>query len=446
MKRMSKGQFLPDLARRILLRYRRQRGSIMVLTSVMITGMVGMMALAIDLGFLFSARNQFQNGIDSAALAGAAGLRVTIESDSGMPQQLAVAQQLAVQYAGFNQVRRYTDPDPDSTEPNSNNIVLDPSAVSVDRSTDLPKVLISTSMQTPMLFAGMFGFNTIDMNAISSASLLPVDGGTGTIGGCWRPLFLPDTFFDGSSTVHYAGEAARGANPLPDQAGDYYRSRFAVGARNVQPYIDAILGVGPSVTGLRDTEQINEVGVSTIMGQYVEFRRDYYRIANFSGLPRATFDVLSTDALANFGYCGQIRVGDDIPVFAFNDFTAYDQVKVGLESLKYRTNDSVDNSLKLSYRYIKSASYPGPNSHAAIIPVLLFNPLELVKNPGANILKVTNIGLFFLEEVRSDGTLYGLFVREVIAGGTTIDSTNFGADSFPTFKRSWLPMSVQILK
>lgn len=431
------------------MRRRRQpqeRGSIMALTAIMITGLVGMLALAIDLGFLFSARNQFQNGIDSATLAAGTGLRVSIEDDFTMPQQSSLAKQLAVQYAGFNQVRRYADPDPDSGQPNNNNIVLDPNNVVVTTNTDLPQVRTTSSMATPLLFAGIFGFSTMNMSAASTASIFPVDGGTGTMGGCWRPLMLPDTFFDASSVVRSVGEAGRGAFPLPNQSGDYYRSRFAVGARNTQPYVDAVLGLGANATGLRDTQLNAEIGVKTIIGQYVEFKRDYYRVANFSGLPQTTFDPLSTDNLANFGYCGQLRVGNEIPVYGPGDFSAYDQLRIGLEGLKYRTNDSIDANLKLQYKYIRSASYPGPNTHAAIIPVLLFNPVELVRNPNANTMRVTNIGLFFLEEVRADGTLFGFFVREIVTGGTPIDPANFGPNNDPTFRRDWLPMSVQLLK
>lgn len=435
-----------SLVRRLRTGHRRQRGSIMLLTAVMLTGMIGLMALAIDLGFLFSSRNQFQNGIDSAVLAAASALRATIEADSGMPQQATLARELAVQFAGYNQVRRYADPDPNSGTPNANNIVLDPGSVSIDASSDIPRITINTSLDTPLLFGGMFGFNSININTISSASVFPVDGGTGTIGSCWRPLLIPDTFYDQNNIVRYVGDPARGGTPLPDQNGDYYRSRFAVGARNLQPFMDSMSGIGNSATGLRDIQLVTDIGVRSIMGQDVIFRRDYYRIADFSGLPRTTFDVLSVGDLANFGYCGQIRVGDNIPVFAPNDFTTYDQVRTGLEALRLRSSDSVDTAARVGYKYIKSSTYPNPNSHRLIIPVLLFNPVELVRNPSAGILRVTNFGLFFLDSVDANGNLSGFFVREIITGGTPIDSTNFSGDSDPTFKRSWLPMSVHLLR
>ena len=430
----------------LVMRLRRQRGSIMALTAVMITAMIGLSALSIDLGYVFSARNQYQNGIDAAAIAAAAGLRVTIESDLNSPHQNTIVRGMAVQYAGYNQVRRYTDPAPNSGQGNNNNIVLDPNAVTIDTSTDPPRVVINTQIDTALLFAGIFGVNSINMAAASTASIYPVDGGTGTMASCWRPLLLPGSFYDASHIVRYVGDPSRGGYNLPDQNGDFYRSRFAAGARNGYPFVDGLSAIGASVTGVRDTQLISEVGNVTIMGQYVDFKRDFYRIADFSTLPQTTFDALSVGDLANFGYCGQIRVGQDMPVYSSADFTIYDQVRVGLQSLKGRTNDSIDLSVKSQYLYIKSASYPGPNTHAAIIPVLLFNPLELVRNPTSNVLRVTNFGLFFLESVQADGSIQGFFVREIISGGTPIDATNFGVDSLPSFSRGWLPQSVQLLR
>lgn len=264
---------------------------------------------------------------------------------------------------------------------------------------------------------------------------------------------LPDTFYDQSDNVHWVGDPLRGNDEdhdLPKQPGDYYRSRFAAGARESLPFIDSFNGGGGlSVTGLRDTRLTSEIdGNKTIIGRYVEFKPKYYRIANLTSLPRVTADVLSPGDLANFGYCGQIRVGNDVTIYSRNDLTTYDQVRLGLQSLNYRTlgSDFVDTDLRDQYHYIKSGSYPSPNSHGAIIPVMLFNPVEIARNAEVAQLKVTNIGLFYLEEVRDDGTLRGFFVREIMAGGTPIEPGNMTVDRDPSFKRSWLPMAVQLVK
>ncbi len=49
----------------------KQQGASLVLTVMMLTGILGFFALAIDVGYLFVVRNQLQNAADSAALSGA---------------------------------------------------------------------------------------------------------------------------------------------------------------------------------------------------------------------------------------------------------------------------------------------------------------------------------------------------------------------------------------
>ncbi|MBL8172043.1 MAG: hypothetical protein JNJ50_28050 [Acidobacteria bacterium] len=457
MKRIFAKLALSQNAARALTRpRRRQRGTIMLLTAVLMTSMIGMLALSIDLGFTFSARGQLQNGIDAAALAGAAGLRATIESGGGSaPHQTGVVQQMAIQFASFNSVRRYTEPDPEAGLPSPNTINITNGDVELQTNGDLPRVKVVGRVPVPAVFAGVFGLSTFNISATATASLFPVDGGTGTLGqgtsiggGCWRPLMLPDTFFDSAENVTVVSVAEDGSIRKPDQSGDYYRSRFAAGARSAYPFVDSVTGVGSWVTGLRDTQDQSEIGLRTIMGMPVTFKREVYRVADLGALPRVTFDQLSVDQLARFGYCGQVRVGDRIQVFDRTDFAAYDKLRSGLQNLKYFTldNDAIDSSLLSIYHYVKSASYPGVNTHGAILPVLFFNPLELTRNEGATELVVTNFGLFFMQDIQNDGTIRGVFVREVIAGGTPINTANFANDSNFSFRKTWLPMSVQLLK
>lgn len=134
-------------------RKRRQRGVIMMLTAVMITVMIGFLSLSIDLGFAFSSRNQFQNGLDAAALAGVAALRLTIESTEGGAQQLSVAQQQAISYAKLNQVRRYADPGKGDNSPNANDIVIGNGNVAVTSKNqsnfDFPQVKVDANIPVP---------------------------------------------------------------------------------------------------------------------------------------------------------------------------------------------------------------------------------------------------------------------------------------------------------
>ncbi len=434
---------------------REQRGSIMMLTAVVLMGMIGMLALSIDLGFLFSAKGQFQNGIDAATLAAGTGLRATIESDPNAPEQDTVVRAQAKSYASLNQVPRF-QPDPNAEE-NVTGIGLEDNQIVIDKSTDIPKVVIKSSLPVRLLFAGIFGFDSMNVGATATASLFPVDGGTGTTGsaanlggGCWRPLFLPDTFYDSSlqPIIVGSGDIMR----FPTTAGDYYRSRFAAGSRNAFPFVDSYTGAGVSVTSLRDTQLKADIGTKTVMGQLnLTIKSKFYFIADLSGLPRVDFAPQTVGDIAKFGYCGKIQVGNDIPVYPHNDFTVRDQVRTGLLDLLFQTlnGDSVDVIAENLFSYVKSSSYPGPNTHGAIIPVLLYNPI-MWRDEGAatavTSLRVTNIGFFFLKDVLTNGDLTGYFVREIIAGGTPVAPANMMADSEPGFRRNWLPMSVRLLK
>ena len=48
-----------------------ERGTVVLLATATLLILVGMLALAVDIGYLMSGRGQLQNTVDAAALAGA---------------------------------------------------------------------------------------------------------------------------------------------------------------------------------------------------------------------------------------------------------------------------------------------------------------------------------------------------------------------------------------
>src|SRR5262249_44198975 len=277
---------------------RQQRGSIMLLTAVAMIGLLGLMALAIDLGYLFSSQTQLQNGINVAALAAGAGLRVTIEADPKASAQEDIARSLATKYGGLNEpsILKLSKPDKDpkdDAQKITDNMKVE---VEFDPTTNIPSVRVGTTIRTPTLFAGAFGLQTIKIGAEATASLLTVDGGTGTMAsgsqgaraGCWRPLLLPDSFYNRTSNALFIVSDNSPTSRRPTEQDDYYRSRFAAGARNVFPFVDSIGDPpGSQVTGLSDTQLEFDIGTKTIMAQGVTFGQRFYYVADFSesGLP-----------------------------------------------------------------------------------------------------------------------------------------------------------------
>src|SRR5215510_206545 len=441
---------------------RQQRGSIMLLTAVAMIGLLGLMALAIDLGYLFSSQTQLQNGINVAALAAGAGLRVTIEADPKAAAQENIAISLATKYGGLNEPRilKLSKPDKDPKD-DAQSITANMSVkIDVDPTTNIPSVRVGTNIRTPTLFAGAFGLQTVKIGTEATASLLPVDGGTGTIAsgskgaraGCWRPLLLPDTFYNRTSNTLYRVSVNSLTSRRPTEPDDYYRSRFAAGDRNVFPFVDSVANApGSQVTGLSDTQLEFDIGAKTIMGQQVTFGQNYYYIANFSesGLPQdqSLYPLSSVSDVTRYGYCGKIQVGAIIKVYDLNDLARYDQVKMELRKMREDFGDSIDSDSERIYHYVTSGGYPDPNSHPLIIPGLLYNPIIQRSQTFAETqtqLAVTNIGLFYLKDVSPEGDLTGYFVREIIAGGTQILPRDLERES-ASFQRRWLPMSVQLI-
>ena len=425
----------------------RQRGTVMMLTVLVLIAMLGMLALSIDVGYVLNARTQLQSAMDASALAGAVNLRVTIEQGiSPAPERDRLVKDAAKRFAAFNPVGVSTDAERNKVTLGEGDVVVR-NASGVD---ETQEILIRTTKEVPLFFGELFGFSTMNVSAGAIASTVPVDGGTGSLSQCWRPLLLPDTFFDKTNNVHWIGDGQRPELPKPED-GDYYRSRFAVAGRNAVPYVDTRGGDGGWVTGLRDAQVMQDILTNkTVMGTAVRFALAGYFIADFTSLPRTTFDVLPLSLQAKSGFCGRIRVGDEIAVYSSANATAYTQVAQNLQQYMLENAEVPDAAAQTQYRYITSIrgelGYQ-PNTHPRIVPVLFFNPMELLNRNSVTRLRVTNIGLLYLESVDATGdNLRGFFVRETFAEGSPVAQANLSSDSYPRFRRSWLPTAPRLVR
>ncbi len=428
-------------------RSKNQRGTVMMLTILVLIAMLGMLALSIDVGYVLNARTQLQSASDAAALAGAVNLRVTIEQGiNPAPERDRLVKDAAKRFAAFNPVGVSTDEE-------RNKVTLGDGDVEVRNASgvdETQEILIRTTKEVPLFFGELFGFRTMNVSAGAIASTVPVDGGTGSLSQCWRPLLLPDTFFDKTNNVHWIGDDLRPELPKPEE-GDYYRSRFAVAGRNALPFVDTRGGDGGWATGLRDTQVTTDITQNkTVMGTAVRFALAGYFIANFTSLPRTTFDVLTLTQQASLGFCGRIRVGDEVTVYSSANATAFTQVAQGLQDHMRDYADVPDAAKQTQYRYIASTRVDQgyqPNTHPRIIPVLFFNPMELLNRNNVTRVRVTNIGLLYLESVDTTGdNLRGFFVRETFAEGSPVAQVNLSSDSAPRFRRSWLPTAPRLVR
>ena len=454
--------------------HRSERGNVLILTAVTLVVVLGMAALAIDAGYLLNGKAELQNALDSAALAAVTQTHVVIPLTPSKvdydQKQIELIKQYAEKFAELNEVRRNSS--------GSNKVDLNP-ATDIDlkdRNVELPRITVTSQVALPTFFAGVLGFNGITVSARSEARLVAVDGGTGTISGGgvnidvstnkpgdvvtggWRPLLIPDTYFDNNGQVRRL-IFNQNITPLeipepPD--GSWYRSRFASASATYllvdlwQSNAPAVPGMpaSPDVTSLRDTFYSVDI-LNNIMGSVISLngRIGEYRVVDLAG----TQDVIDAATYAYSGYARQVQVGNQVRVFPVT----------GNEPVFYRLRDLRNDAIKTpydgasggaleKYGYLSTVCsgcrFTAPNTHPLIIPVLLCNPFEFYRRYKGYIsdsapMTVTNIGVLFIETAGFDGDIQGRFIREVITGGTQPVP-----NSIPSAQQRLLPVSARLVR
>ena len=460
----------PDLRRTS--KYSNERGTVVLLATATLLILVGMLALAVDVGYLMNGRGQLQNSVDAAALAGAQGFRTTIEANGARTHQDFVTRNLAKDFASFNIVNRAGG---------TSSLTLSDSDISIEYPPDYPvhqaRVIIKNRTALPTIFGNVFGLSSFNVSAVSVASTYPVDGGTGTVSGCWRPIMIPDTFYDQSPIV-WAVSDPNPVNPIqplarPDysggavKSGDYYVSPYyteAGGSNRSTEYfarevVDSQRGEyrKPLIiesTGIRDTNSLNELrytprggggGGRNLIGVRMRLRKNDYRIINFTA--SAGFENVSpSDPIEqlNKGVCTQVRIGQLLQVMPLSDptFNAtysrfYQQLRKNfIDAINYGKDPTNNSDL---YRYAQTQRYLTPNSSPRVIPVLMCNPTYF-DSASVGQFVVTNFGAFFIDFVTEEGSMSGYFVREVITAGTPIEASN------TVISPNLLPMSVNLVR
>lgn len=154
------------LLRRLL---REDGGATLALTAVMIAGVMSMLALALDLGQMYTAKVEAQRAADSGALAGASVFLNILPASNA----LTPAEDKAIRFATMNMVRH------------SN---VDTAEVQVQVNTDLRRVWVQVERQDISLwFARLFGQKIGGVRASAEAQASPANQVD-----CIAPLAMPD--------------------------------------------------------------------------------------------------------------------------------------------------------------------------------------------------------------------------------------------------------------
>lgn len=179
--------------------FRNRAGVALAFAVVALVALLGIAALAVDVGMLFTARGETQRVADAAALAGASAFLEYLPTD---PEARRTAEDRAYDYALRNTVR---DVDVDSSE------------VAVEVVTDSAKVRVAIRrLAVQPWFSRMIGIDSVDVGAVAAAV---ADGASAAR--CLKPFALPDLWYNAAddNQIWDSGETW----DYDSSDGDYYR-------------------------------------------------------------------------------------------------------------------------------------------------------------------------------------------------------------------------------
>jgi Flp pilus assembly protein TadG len=156
---------------------RTQRGMTLVVVCLLLIAFLGIAALCIDLGVLYTARTSAQHAADSAALAGAF---TFVNSPNAI--QPAAAQQAAIAAAGTNKIL-------------GQSVSIGAGDVSVDTVNRLVTVTVSRTGTGGVhtFFGKVLGMSQVSVQTQATAHASTSAGATR----CIKPVYIPNTIFSG---------------------------------------------------------------------------------------------------------------------------------------------------------------------------------------------------------------------------------------------------------
>jgi uncharacterized membrane protein len=137
----------------------RNRGQVLVLVALALFVILGMAALAVDVGFMFCTRNELQRSADAGALAGASAF---VDTSVAAPDKRVRAEQWARDYASM---------DPVAAAPL--NRVSEVSVVVSPPPDNIVRVDVSRNVE--FFFAGVLGMQNRTITARAVASTVSTD-------------------------------------------------------------------------------------------------------------------------------------------------------------------------------------------------------------------------------------------------------------------------------
>ncbi len=327
-----------------------ERGVSLMLVAISMVVLLGMAALAIDVGMLYTAKGQAQNAADSGALAGAGALLIN-------PYDATTATSVAETFAEKHEIIKQQ-------------VQIDPAA---DVQVDLAKKQVTVTARriqargnaVPTFFAKILGWDLVDIQATATAE---VD--LASAAACLKPWAIPDAYDD---LVAPIGEF----NP-----GDYYE---------------------PGVTSWGSTYRTSDADFGVQLVLKPSSPGDAIAPGQFFpiDLPQPSGPVTGgSNYRDNIATCnGQVvSLGDTLMTENGN---MIGPTKQGVDDLIAQDPDATWDS---TVGVVDSAFPPGASPRIVRVP--MFDP-RYPPTSGKQDIQITNIAGFFIEGIGGNGKLTG---------------------------------------
>ncbi|MBI4470186.1 MAG: hypothetical protein HY650_12780 [Acidobacteria bacterium] len=364
----------------------RERGAILVLSAAGSVAMLAGAALAVDVGHFFVVRNELQNAVDAAALAGAQGL--ILEPGNFSPSGRAMV--LATEFAARNNAEGAP-------------VQLQPSEITFPKGVVI-KVEITRPART--FFAAVVGITQANITVRSAGAVASIAGGTGK--GLWRPWAPMDQFGHGTLCV-----APNDADVKMPPHGDFKTTPHTwMGVTVASDHYKSPFD--PSMSGM-DLSKESDCGYVTgfitprdvmLNGQTISLKvNSWLTPGNFGPIDLWGSGADSYGEYIVNGYNGELQWGDIIDTETGN--------MVGPTGSSVNQLVAKDPSAHLEKQngiwVVKSDAYP-VNESPRIVPIPLYSPLEPPGN-GKAWFPVRNFGAFFVHSAPNGKEIKGTFMQ-----------------------------------
>lgn len=386
-------------------RITRQRGTILVLAAAGAVVLLGATALSIDVGYFFYVKNQLQNAVDAAALAGAQGLM----SQPGNYTSSGAAQKMAVQLAAANQAAAQA-------------VQLQSSEITFPKA-NIIKIDITRPART--FFAAVVGMNTVNIRVKAAAAVVGVNGGGGP--GGWRPFAPMDQFGHGPFCVSPNDDTL--AKPHgPYNAAPHLWNGLTVADHYKAPYDDTGVPLSDlsSYTDCGDvTGFITSRDVMLDNGTVTLKTGDWQTPGNFGPVDFGAAGGGANDykdAIIN-GWSGELHIGDIVFTETGNMVGPTAQ---GCSDLIAQDPGATVTKDSVSHMWTVTGSKFDVSPR--LVPIVMYSPLNAPVN-GKNSFPISNMGAFFIKSCRGGKELTGTFMAMVLHGGQGGSVVNVGSRS-----------------